>query len=150
MIANRMSSFAAGIIVATTVLGAAYYISSPKVEMQKERPSEEEMKSVLSESGYVIVTEEEWKAVQHEDTKQSESAQVKEQPQVVQTTVLNVTTGMTSIDVGKVLVQAGIIDNAMTFFKEVEKRELASKLRPGTYEINSEMTMDEVIASVFK
>ena len=36
------------------------------------------------------------------------------------------------------------------FSKEVEKRKLESDLRPGTYKVESDMTMDEVIKAIFK
>ena len=48
------------------------------------------------------------------------------------------------------LVQAKIIDNAMTFFKEVEKRGLENDLRPGTFELDSNMSLDDAIKTIFK
>ena len=58
---------------------------------------------------------------------------------------------MTSIDVGKELRKALIIDiSGFEFSKEVEKRKLESDLRPGTYKVDSDMTMDEVIEAIFK
>ena len=57
---------------------------------------------------------------------------------------------MTSIDVGDVLKQTGIIDDSFAFSKEVENRGLSSGLKPGIYEVNSEMSLDEIIAAIFK
>ena len=56
---------------------------------------------------------------------------------------------MTSIDVGKVLQKTKIIESGSDFSKEVEKRKLESELRPGTYKVESDMTMDEVIKAIF-
>ena len=58
---------------------------------------------------------------------------------------------MTSIDVGKALVKAKIINSGIDFYKEVEKRRLESNsLRPGVYEVDSDMTRDEIINIIYK
>ncbi len=160
---SKMNSFAAGLFVATAICSAAYFLEPNEVtsdgssnevtSIEKfEKPSETEMKNILASSGYVIHSEEEWK----EQLAAMDSVEAKDEPvdeekeTTVYRTILNVSSGMTSIDVGKVLVQASITDDAMAFFYEVEKRGLSSDLRPGTYEISSDMTVDEVIATVFK
>jgi L-serine deaminase len=154
MAAKLMSTFAAGLIVAASVCGAVYLLDPSEVTSTQtvEKPSEKEMKNVLTSAGYIIHTEEEWKeklaAIEVTETKKGPVDEVKET--IVYRAILNVSPGMTSIDVGKVLVQANITDNAMTFFNEVEKRGLSNDLRPGTYEIDSEMTIDEVISTIFK
>jgi len=154
MTAKGMRSFAAGLIVSAGVLAAVYY-SGPTEETKAQAPkslTEEEMKTTLASSGYVILTEEELNeqiaAVEKKEPKQDAAMEQKEK--VVYRTIINVATGMTSIDVGNALVQGKIIDNARTFFNEVEKRGLSSELRPGTFELDSNMTMDEVIAIIFK
>jgi len=145
-----------------------------KTQTKTVQVSEEEMISQLASAGYVVKTEDEWNSqltsVESEWTKvleekeaewkkQLEAAQKKEPVKegkedsdqtVVYRTILSVTSGMTSIDVGRALVQANIIDNAMDFFNEVEKRGLANELRPGSFEVDSEMTMNEVISTIFK
>ena len=65
-------------------------------------------------------------------------------------TMISVSSGMTSINVGDVLKQTGIIDDSFAFSKEVENRGLSSGLKPGIYEVNSEMSLDELIAAIFK
>ena len=64
--------------------------------------------------------------------------------------MISVSSGMTSIDVGDVLKQTGIIDDSFAFSKEVENRGLSDGLKPGIYEVNSEMSLDELIAAIFK
>ncbi|WP_077212979.1 hypothetical protein [Bacillus dakarensis] len=157
MTAKGMRSFAAGLIVAAGVLAAVYY-SGPTEETKAQAPkslTEEEMKTTLASSGYVILTEEELNeqlaAVEQKEPKQEAVKEQKDQKEkVVYRTIINVASGMTSIDVGNALVQGKIIDNAKTFFNEVEKRGLSNELRPGTFELDSSMTMDEVIAIIFK
>ncbi|MDF0728534.1 hypothetical protein PY093_18020 [Cytobacillus sp. S13-E01] len=150
-------SFAAGLILAASVSGAVFYAEPNKGTRQTdattEIPSEEEMKDLLASAGYVIHTEEEWKeqlaTVEAVETKEEAVKDVKKET-VIYRTMLTVSQGMTSIDVGRALQQANIIDNALDFFKEVEKRGLANDLRPGTYEIDSEMTLDKIMSTVFK
>ena len=161
MIAKLMSSFAAGLIVAAGVCGAVYFFGPSEVintqaEVTKtqtiDKPSEKEMKNMLTSAGYVILTEDELlqklAAVEAGETKKEPAEEGKET--VIYRTILTVSSGMTSIDVGNALVQAHIIDNAMMFFNEVENRGLSNGLRPGSYEVNSEMTMEEVISIIFK
>ncbi len=165
MSAKIMSSFAAGLLFATSVCASVYFFgpSEAASKVIVEKPTEQEMKSMLVTQGYVIHTEEEWQekeaAVEAAATTEEESAEeeVKEESNTVEVkekiiyrTILNVSTGMTSIDVGRALVQGNIIDDAMKFFNEVEKRGLSNKLRPGTYELDSEMSMDKVMSTIFK
>ncbi|MFD1737440.1 hypothetical protein ACFSCX_12830 [Bacillus salitolerans] len=163
---NRTSSFASGLIVATLICTIAYFLSPRDVssnERYVEIPTEEEAKSLLIDKGYVIQTRVEWESQQNslsnaqsqknsvrENESENPTLSKNENEEVVYQTILNVSTGMTSIDVGNVLVQAGIVDRPMTFVQEVEKKGVANKLRPGTYEINSNMTMNDVISIIFK
>lgn len=153
MTANSIRSFAIGLIVATSVCGAVYY-SGPtegKTEKIVEKPSAIEMKNELTSEGYFIFTEKEWqdelvsaKAI-IKDNKDVESKET-----IIYRTMLTVSQGMTSIDVGKALEQANIIDSATDFFNAVEKRDLSKHLRPGTYEVESGMTLNEIIDTIFK
>lgn len=180
MIAKLTASFAAGLLFATSIVGAVYFFGptettssqsktaeteeeeatseqvDPKetegsTEDQVKPPSEDEMKQILSSVGYVIHTEEEWKNVlaeAEESKKKEESSKGKEK--VIYRTIITVVPGMTSIDVGRALVQANIIDNALKFSNRVEKKGVANRLKLGTYEIDSEMSMDDVISIIFK
>jgi hypothetical protein len=162
---NQKSSFAAGLLVATVICGAVYFLepSETSIIPTVEVPTETEMKDTLVASGYVVFTEEEWneqlaavEATSKQDgkTEPEETAQTEEssepEEEVAYRTILNVESGMTSIDVGRVLVLANITDSAMSFVQEVEKRGISNNLRPGSYEISSDMTFDEVISIVFK
>ncbi|MBM7662152.1 hypothetical protein JOC85_002959 [Bacillus mesophilus] len=163
---NQKSSFAAGLLVATVICGSIYFLEPNQVSSVPtiESPSEAEIKESLTTAGYVILTEQEWEEqlaiveaaeVEEEDPEVTESSTDTsntgaEQEAVASLTILNVASGMTSFDVGKVLVTVGITDSAMSFVQEVEKRGVSNRLRPGTYEISSDMTVDQVISIVFK
>ncbi|WP_019156779.1 hypothetical protein [Robertmurraya massiliosenegalensis] len=166
MKANLINSFAAGLLVSAGVSGIVYFSqSTPKESIDQESvkaPTEEEMKMSLSDAGYIILTDAEWDEqlatlekeaeakVQQTQKEQTEQSEQQDNGEVVYRTIVNVASGMTSIDVGNALVHGKIIDNAMTFFNEVEKRGLANDLKPGTFELDSNMTLDEVIKTIFK
>lgn len=154
MKAKSMRSFAVGLLVAASVCSLAYFMDPNEAASKQQKvvqPTIDEMKSKLTTEGYVIHTDEEWEeqlASAKAATDNKETEDVKEK--VIYRTILNVTQGMTSIDVGEALERAQIIDKKMNFFNEVEKRGLSQKLRPGIYEVESGMTLDEVISTIYK
>jgi hypothetical protein len=162
MKANSIRSFAFGLLIAAGACGGVYYFGASETASTyaEEKVSVEEMKSMLAAEGYVIQTEDEWQAqlVAIEEAEAAAEAaeqieEVEEEKEVEQTiiyrTMLTVSPGMTSIDVGEALVRANIIDSAIEFYKEVENRGLANELRPGTFDVESEMTLNEVIEIIF-
>jgi hypothetical protein len=165
MMKNSLRSFASGLLIATTMIGAVYLFGPEKAE-STEQPAEtaktkalteEEMMAQLTSKGYVIHTEEEWNkqaaAAADSEKKEDKPAPAQEessQEKVIYRAILSISTGMTSIDVGNALENAKIIDNGMDFYKEVEKRGLENELRPGTFEIESGMSMDTIISIIFK
>lgn len=166
---NVITSFAAGLLISGAVCGAAYLSektsSDDKVDKVEETKkagaeiSEEDMKNSLADSGYIILSNEEWErqlSLTAENEAEANEDEEVAQPEgetkevIIYRTIVNVASGMTSIDVGNALAKGKIIDSGKTFFNEVEKRGLANKLKPGTYELESNMTMDEVISIIFK
>ncbi|MDQ0272474.1 hypothetical protein [Cytobacillus purgationiresistens] len=127
--------------------------------------NEEDMKTSLQSAGFIIHTDDEWKEIndslteaeniKNENTKLKDEAKKAEKNkeadgEIVYRTMLTVTSGMTSIDVGKALESAKIINKAMDFFNAVEKRKLENDLRPGTFEVDSDMSVNEIVDKVFK
>lgn len=165
MTANTLRSFAAGLIVAVAVLSAVYfYDSTEETAVSKEKLTTEEMIAILGSDGYVVHTKEQWleqdasTEIYVPKVEGVEEVQVQEQkveePEVkeviVYRTIITVSPGMTSIDVGDALARANITESAREFFNEVEKRGLANQLRPGSFEVDSNMSINEVISIIFK
>ncbi|KAB2338063.1 endolytic transglycosylase MltG [Cytobacillus depressus] len=156
MTSKSMRSFAGGLIVAATLCGAVYFSGPAKATTKQtaEKLSNEEMKTLLAEEGYVIYSEKEWDQLEAEKEPAKEAPnkneETKQDENVIYRTILNVSLGMTSIDVGRSLEKAKIIDNARAFSTEVEKRGLSSKLKPGIYEVESGMNMDQILSVMFK
>ncbi|KRG09404.1 endolytic transglycosylase MltG [Lederbergia galactosidilytica] len=167
MSAKSMRSFAFGLIIAACLSGIAYYSTKDQSTTKEvKEPSVEEMTETLASEGYVIHTEEEWReqlaAAEKAETEEKEKEEAKkeekakEEPKeavkekIVYRTTVTVTKGMTSIDVGEALKNANIIKNPMDFVNEVEKQNLSQDLKPGSYEVDSNMKLKDVISVIFK
>ncbi|WP_071395129.1 hypothetical protein [Bacillus tuaregi] len=157
MTSNSLRSFAGGLIVAAGVCAAVYYLGPSEVKSSESVDSEvasadlsvDEMKVKLGAEGYVIHTEEEWNQYTTAEPAEQQQEEAGEE-KIIYRTILSVSSGMTSIDVGNALEQAKIIPNGWEFAQEIEKRGLSNELRPGLYEIESGKSVDEIIAIIFQ
>jgi hypothetical protein len=163
MTPNSLRSFALGLLLAATVTGGFYFFGPSEAKsteksdktVKAEKLTEDEMIEQLTSKGFVVQTEDEWNkqiaAVnEKKEEKTEKKPEKKDEEGVVYRTILNVSMGMTSIDIGNALEEAKIIDDAMKFYKEVENRGLENELRPGTFQIESGMSMDEIISIIFE
>lgn len=158
---NLLGSFAAGLFIATSISGAVYFSSkseaapTKKSELQSKTtklPSEEEMKNQLASAGYVVQTKAEYdKNIANAKTGAPKTSTAdKSKSKVVHQSVVTVSEGMTSIDVGRQLVKAKLISDAFQFSKDVEKKGVENHLRPGSYTVDSSMSIDQIISTIFK
>ncbi|MGM0889523.1 MAG: hypothetical protein ACQEW5_21875 [Bacillota bacterium] len=156
MTSKSMRSFAGGLVVAAGLCGAVYFFGPGEATGTSEKLSEDEMKESLASEGYVIHSEKEWEdqiaeAQSVKDKAEAEKEAVKEPTEkIIYRTVLTVSKGSTSIDVGKTLQKAKVIKNANEFSDAVEKKGKANGLRPGTYVVDSAMTTEKIISIIFK
>ncbi|MCU6601653.1 hypothetical protein OCO53_14360 [Peribacillus frigoritolerans] len=156
MTSKSMRSFAGGLVVAAGLCGAVYFFGPGEATGTSEKLSEDEMKESLASEGYVIHSEKEWEnqiaeAQSVKDKAEAEKETVKEPTEkIIYRTVLTVSKGSTSIDVGKTLQKAKVIKNANEFSDAVEKKGKANGLRPGTYVVDSAMTTEKIISIIFK
>ena len=153
MKAEAIRNLAVGLLLGTGICGAVYFFSpsetEPKVVEKKVTVTEDEMISSLTSNGYMVLTNEELEA-QIKEAQGAVEQNTEPEGNVVYRTMVTVTSGMTSIDVGNALVSAKIIANRQEFVNLVEQKGLVQELRPGTFEIQSDMTLDQVIATIYK
>ncbi|ALC91710.1 aminodeoxychorismate lyase [Bacillus sp. FJAT-18017] len=157
---NLLSSFAAGMFLTTAICAVVYFtVDTPKASsktenVEKVELSEGEMKGELETKGYVVQTQEEYDKTINDAKaaaqKQTKPAEAPSNAKPVTKVVINVSDGMTSINVGRALEQAGIVKDAFAFSKDIEKKGLMKKLRPGVYMVDSSMTYDQVISTIFR
>jgi len=162
---NLLTSFSAGILLTTSICGVIYFtdksdasaapvkVTETQTKAATTLPSEDEMKNKLVSAGYVVQTKAEYDKILN-DTKASAqkvvSTNSNKSQKVVYRVVVNVTEGMTSIDVGRALEKAKIIPDAFKFSKDIEKKKLENKLRPGTFVVDSGMAYGKIISTIFK
>jgi hypothetical protein len=153
---NLLSSFAAGILISTTICGVVYFSDTTSTQKVSAKSSEKvqltatQMKDKLESEGYVVQTKEELeKTLQAAKSTETKPADSKEKEKAVTQVVVNVADGMTSIDVANVLLQAKLIPDAFKFTQDIEARGLQNALRPGSFTVTSDMSYDQIIATIF-
>ncbi|MFS0786321.1 hypothetical protein ABC345_08115 [Shouchella sp. 1P09AA] len=156
MTRKTIRSFAGGLLVASGVLGVTYLIGSDTEVSSSTDFTEEEMANYLQENGYAVETQETWDELEAQlataqtEDESSNEEQSENDEQIAYRTILHVVPGMTSIDVGEMLEDAGIVDSAYDFYEEVDNRGLSNDLRPQvTGELTSEMSLSEVVDEFF-
>lgn len=158
---NLLSSFAGGILISTLICGAIYFVDksdgkAPATTAKSSttvKISENEMKKELETKGYVVQSKTEY----DKNLKDAKAAVEKKNPsennepaKTVTKVIVNVSEGMTSIDVGKALVQGNLVQDAFAFSQDIEQKGIENRLRPGVYVVDSEMTYDQVVAAIYK
>lgn len=159
---NLLSSFAAGILITTTIFGAVYLAnpndqSKATVNTTENRstvkPSEKEMKQKLESKGYVVQTKAEFDKNVNDAKASGQKPTTPDDGQSAKTVtkvIVNVAEGMTSIDVGKALAQGSLVQDAFAFSQDIEQKGLENRLRPGVFVVDSEMTYDQMVSTIFK
>jgi hypothetical protein len=159
---NVVSSFAAGILLASTICGAVYFTEDPAVTKAAPKPTkseqktvvqptEAEMKDKLLTAGYIVQPKADYdKTIEATKKAASTASANNNSKKIVYRAVISVTQGMTSIDVGRMLEKAKIVPDDFKFSRDVEKKGVEKNLRPGTFTVDTEMTYDQVIATIFK
>lgn len=61
---------------------------------------------------------------------------------------LEIQSGMTVSQVGRLLEENGLIRSASTFVLKESMSEYKGQIQPGTYEVSSEMSMDQILALI--
>ncbi|MBT2696436.1 aminodeoxychorismate lyase [Bacillus sp. ISL-40] len=159
---NVVSSFAAGILLASTICGAVYFTEDPAVTKAAPKPTkseqktvvqptEAEMKDTLLTAGYIVQPKADYdKTIEATKKAASAASANNNSKKIVYRAVISVTQGMTSIDVGRMLEKAKIVPDDFKFSRDVEKKGVEKNLRPGTFTVDTEMSYDQVIATIFK
>ncbi|MFP5108064.1 aminodeoxychorismate lyase [Neobacillus sp. C211] len=159
---NVVSSFAAGILLASTICGAVYFTEDPEVTKAAPKPTkseqktvvqptEAEMKDKLLTAGYIVQPKADYdKTIEATKKAASAASANNNSKKIVYRAVISVTQGMTSIDVGRMLEKAKIVPDDFKFSRDVERKGVEKNLRPGTFTVDTEMTYDQVISTIFK
>ncbi|WP_079708497.1 hypothetical protein [Paraliobacillus ryukyuensis] len=159
-----LRSFALGLLTATVLLGVFYMLDNDKElkDNQTGTLSTEEMKQELEAQGYTVEgiaeqqPEEENTADQkqkdqdqendNEETSPSEEQQTP--PKEIRIYSLHIESGMTISEIAGVLANASIIEDENALISFLNKNDYATSIQIGTFELTSEMSIDEIAATI--
>jgi hypothetical protein len=160
-------AFAAGMIVATSVLGITYFFSenqSAAADAKKTETTASEVESYLTDNGKISISTEEYEellaskdaavqqsaqteqnqetAVKEEKPKTEEPAKEKEEQAI--TYKLNVSAGMTTNEISNMLEQNGIISDSFEFDQFLIKNGYHQKVQLGTFDVKKGMSFQQL------
>ncbi|KKI88608.1 hypothetical protein WQ54_30920 [Bacillus sp. SA1-12] len=154
-------AFAAGMIVATSVLGGTYLISDNKsasADEENKKVTQKDIESYLTSNGKIALTTGEYeellaakdKAVQQpaeNNTQQKESTptETSEEPkkEVIKYNLV-VRSGMTTSEISDLLEQNGIIDDSFNFDQFLIKGKYHQRIQLGTFAVQRGMTFQQL------
>lgn len=157
-------AFALGILFSTSILGTYYFV---KDVGDSGELNEKTVKKYLEEKEFVVLTTEEYKNSQaKEKTEKKETvakkketsntnsiekptAPVEEKPKVINYS-LYIVSGMTSGEIAEVLATQKIVADKFEFEQYLIKNNYHTEVQLGTFELNSEMTYDEIAKVITK
>ncbi|KFL15925.1 aminodeoxychorismate lyase [Geobacillus stearothermophilus] len=129
---RTMRAFALGLLVATSFIGVSYYHSAP------DAPTEAEVQAFLEQRGLVAIAKSEYDQLRRD--RQTSAEQPAAQPaKTVYIYRLVIQKGDTPETFAKELEAAGIIQSARTFREYLQQHGLTRSIRPGAYNVRSDM-----------
>ncbi|SFA96136.1 MULTISPECIES: endolytic transglycosylase MltG [unclassified Bacillus (in: firmicutes)] len=157
-------AFALGIVFAVSILGTYYYVKDVGVSGEL---NEQSAKKYLEKKNFVVLTSDEYKKTQFKEkavkketaAKKKESpttssiekpaAPVEKKPEVINYS-LYIVSGMTSGEIAEVLAKQKIVANKFEFEQYLIKNNYHTEVQLGTFEVNSEMTYEEIAKVITK
>lgn len=129
---RTMRAFALGLLVATSFIGVSYYHSAP------DAPTEAEVQAFLEQRGLVAIAKSEYDQLRR--GRQTSAEQPAARPaKTVYIYRLVIQKGDTPETFAKELEAAGIIQSARTFREYLQQHGLTRSIRPGAYNVRSDM-----------
>jgi hypothetical protein len=145
-------AFAAGMIVATSLLGGTYLLSDKQptsTDIEKKEISKSEVESFLTSNGRISIPTDEYEellAVKDNALKQPveqpdkvEEKQPEEKKEEVVKYTVKVTAGMSTYEISNLLEQNGIISDSFAFDQYLIKHDFHRKLQLGSFEVQKGM-----------
>lgn len=149
---TNLRAFAVGIIFATGVMGVAYSIVS------SDTIGESEVKAYAKENNLHLLTNEEYQMLlpsieeeaKGQNTEQSPPAQDQQKPEDEPKAEesnepfdINIPDGMATYEVSELLEAEGVIEDADEFDAFLEDRDIATRVRAGTFTMKKNMSYEE-------
>jgi hypothetical protein len=134
-------AFALGMLLATSVLGTAYYNASPHL-------TKKELEAHAQKQQLVLLSKTEYESLRAAATRKAQPSAPKapktEPPKTVHVYRLVIRQGDVPAKFAKELEQANIIADAKKLTGYLEARGLTRSIRPGAYDVRSDMSYEEI------
>ena len=153
-----------GVLLATGILAFVYYTTPKEVIVTENTENEYSTDSAiayLEEQGYEVakkdvveqdVSEEENESTDPEEVEEQEDTVEEEAEESTEETVkayqLVIESGMSSVTVSNLLYENGIVDDARAFDSYLVNHGYQSVIRPGTYDVNEQMSYEEIAIQI--
>jgi hypothetical protein len=154
-----LRSFSAGVIMTTSILGVIYY-NDDKSNLTFDT---KQLENVLHEQGQVAINQaeydqllqirdsyNEYKENQQKENKEETNKEVIIEEKIITKYILEIKQGMNSMQISRQLENVGIINSANDLHSEITAKNLSSSVQIGTFQLTSDMTIDEIIKKITK
>ena len=157
MTQKGLRGFASGMLVATSVWAIFHFTSTKEVPISTEIPAttftSEEMKTILEDTGYIVLSEEEYNELLNTEREIvieviDEKPTVEKEVEQVFYAYISIQPGMTSSQVATQLERAKIIQSREMFITYMEQNNLNGSIKIGEYQLHSGMTIEEIAIEI--
>lgn len=160
---RTLQAFSLGLLVTGLIMVTTSLFTSDSSASQNVNDMEiDEMIDIMKEQGYRVVSESEYISLSlsdsekedksddekaetddPEDTKSKETEDDKQENKVI-TYKLHIKDGMPSSEIGNLLEENDVVDDGDEFNKFLEDEDYSTKVQPGKFKVDSDMSFKEI------
>ncbi|MBT2574418.1 endolytic transglycosylase MltG [Bacillus sp. ISL-51] len=152
MTKRGIQAFAAGIILATAVLAAVFYLTdnsqASAVKTEKTALTEKEVNSYLDSQQKVSVNRDDYQKLLDSKEKSLDTDQNSDTKKEKKTYKLTIKDGMSTADVSSILEKEGIIPSAEDFNDYVIDAGYHKEIRAGHFKVDSGMSFKKLVKTL--
>lgn len=147
-------AFAAGMIVATSVLGGTYLLTDEKpvtANTEEKEITDKDVSSYLTGKGQVAITTDEYEellktkdAALKQQTKAEKETQPAQQAEKPVSYTFRINAGMTTSEISEILEQNGIVADSFDFDQYLIKNKYHQKVQLGTFTVQKGMNYQQL------
>ena len=142
-----------GVLLATGILAFVYYTNPQEVIVKEKDYTVEAAVSYLEKQDYEVVKKDPVKPYisQPEDIEETENVEKETEDSVEEKEMeyqLVIERGMSSITVAELLYKNGMVDDASKFNDYLEENDFEGIIRVGTYQLNEQMSYEEIAIKI--
>ncbi|MDX8045982.1 hypothetical protein SH601_08270 [Gracilibacillus sp. S3-1-1] len=147
-------AFSLGLLTASVIIGATYYLDKPEQETPTTSPSIDESIQTLQDNGYFVYDNDlEVKVDELEQEIESlqeveDNREVTDENAAHEEVTIAIEEGMTMPDITDFLVDHQLISDTEQFVTYLESNDLTRYIQIGEFTLNSSMTIEEIASAI--